>query len=323
MATAEGFGDRLVSRVAVRRSQLVLGLDPDPARLWPQAIELADRTGTGADAAAPLAARAARAVAVHCTLVLEAVADQCVAVKLQVACFERLGAPGWAALSEVVSRARERELLVIADAKRADIDVTAEAYAQAFLGETQTAYGPVPGIGADALTVNPLLGVDSLRPLLIAARERGRGLFVLVRTSNPGAADVQELPLATGGSVSDRLAAMVAELGAVGVGASGISDVGAVVGATAPQRLQRMRAAMPQTPFLLPGIGAQGGRVEELASAFTPGPAGALIAVSRGIVNAYQRAGGDPAMAASEEAGRLRKVAWSLASDGPGGVAIV
>jgi orotidine-5'-phosphate decarboxylase len=235
-------------------------------------------------------------------------------VKLQVACFERLGAPGWAALQEVVERARAQGLLVIADAKRGDIDVTAAAYAQAFFGETPTPFGRVPGLGADALTVNPLLGADSLGPLLEGARANAAGLFVLVRTSNPGAADVQDLSLAGGGSVSERLAAIVAELGASGIGSAGLSDVGAVVGATVPDRLELLRERMPHAVFLLPGVGAQGGKVEDLAAAFAPGPAGGLIAVSRGIVNAHEREGGDPAAAARREAARLRELAWGHAS---------
>jgi orotidine-5'-phosphate decarboxylase len=253
-------------------------------------------------------------VAAHCALVIEAAGEHCVAVKLQVACFERLGAPGWSALQEVAARARDHGLLVIADAKRGDIDVTATAYAQAFFGQTPTPYGPVDGLGADALTVNPLLGADSLAPLVASARERGGGLFVLVRTSNPGAADVQELALAGGGTVSDRLAAIVAELGSGGVGEDGLADVGAVVGATAPQSIGALRELMPSAIFLLPGVGAQGGSVEALAAAFAPGPAGGLIAVSRGIVNAYERLGGDPADAARQEAVRLRELAWTLAS---------
>jgi orotidine-5'-phosphate decarboxylase len=307
----QSFGDRLVSRVAERASQLVLGLDPDPARLWPRAVELAGRAG---DPPAPPAARASLAMAIHCTLAIEAAGEQCVAVKLQVACFERLGAPGWAALSEVVERAREHQLLVIADAKRGDIDVSAAAYGQAFFGETPTVFGAVPGIGVDALTVNPLLGADSLAPLVKAARGRGGGLFVLVRTSNPGASDLQELALAGGGSISERLAEMVAGLGAPSVGSKGLADVGAVVGATAPKRLERLRQLMPAAVFLLPGVGAQGGRVEDLAPAFAPGPAGGLIAASRGIVGAYERDGGDPADAARREAARLRELAWSLAT---------
>jgi orotidine-5'-phosphate decarboxylase len=303
---AESFGDRLAGLVAARASQIVLGLDPDPARLWPAALDAAGAPGP------PPAERAARAVAAHCLLAIEAAGEHCMAVKLQVACFERLGAPGWAALASVARSARAAGLLVIADAKRGDIGVTAAAYAQAFLGETSTPFGTVTGLDVDALTVNPLLGIDSIEPLLTAARARGAGLLILVRTSNPGAADVQELALASSGSVSDRLAGIVCELGAPGVGAAGLSDVGAVVGATASARLEALRAQMPRTIFLLPGVGAQGARVEELAPAFAPGPAGGLIAVSRGIVNAYEQSGGEPAAAARTEATRLRELAWSL-----------
>jgi orotidine-5'-phosphate decarboxylase len=203
---------------------------------------------------------------------------------------------------------------VIADAKRGDIDVTAKAYAQSFLGHTPTPYGPVEGLDADALTINPLLGTDSLTPFVDAARERGGGLFVLVRTSNPGAADLQDLELAGGGTVSDHLATMVARLGAPGTGAAGLSDVGAVVGATAPEQMEALRGLMPAAVFLLPGVGAQGGQVEQLSAAFVPGPAGGLIAASRGIVDAYRKAGGDPATAAAGEAARLRERAWNVAA---------
>src|SRR5262249_36610019 len=158
--------------------------------------------------------------------------------------------------------------------KRGDIGVTAAAYAQTFLGETPTPYGPLPGLGADALTVNPLLGRDSLEPFLITARSHGRGLLVLVRTSNPGASDVQDATLADGRTVSDRLADLVADIGSAGIGHSGLSDIGAVVGATAPGRLGALRERMPHSTFLLPGVGAQGGRVEDLAPAFAAGRAG-------------------------------------------------
>jgi orotidine-5'-phosphate decarboxylase len=300
-----GFGDRVAGCVARRRSQIVLGLDPDPSRLWPEALELAGGTQDEP------AQRAGRAVAAHCRLVLDATAEQCVAVKPQVACFERLGAPGWAALGEVCHDAAQRGLVVIADAKRGDIDVTASAYAQGFFGGTETPFGPVAGLGADALTVNPLLGRDSLEPFVRAARPRGGGLFVLVRTSNPGARDVQELALRDGGDVSEQLAGLVASLGEAG--ASGLSDVGAVVGATAPERLEQLREAMPEAVFLLPGVGAQGGRAEALSAAFAPGPAGGLISASRGIVAAHEQTGGEPADAARREAARLRELTWSIA----------
>jgi len=304
------FGDRLAERVAKRSSQVVLGLDPDPARLWPRALELT----AGADDGAPPAERAARAVTAHCRLVLEAAGDQCVAVKPQVACFERLGAPGWASLREVMRDAAERGLIVIADAKRGDIDITARAYGQAFFGGTPTPFGHVDGLGADLLTVNPLLGRDALAPLVDAARASGGGVLVLVRTSNPGAADVQDRQLSGNGSVSEALAAMVDELGRPGMGERGLSDVGAVTGATAPERLHELRAAMPFAPLLLPGIGPQGGSGRDLAPAFDPGPAGGLVSASRAIVYAHEQGEPrrDPAASAHEAAARLRELVWGL-----------
>jgi orotidine-5'-phosphate decarboxylase len=252
-------------------------------------------------------------VAAHCQLVIETVGEFCAAAKLQLACFERLGAPGWTALASVIATAREHGLLVIADGKRGDIDVSASAYAQAFFGETPTPLGTVPGLGVDALTVNPLLGQESLEPFVTAARAVGAGLFVLVRTSNPGAADIQGLPVAGDAPLSHALAAIVARLGAGGVGSSGLADIGAVVGATAPEHVSILRELMPQAIFLLPGVGAQGGRVELLRDAFAPGPAGGLIAVSRAIVGAHREQGGDPAQAARAAAQRLRDSSWALA----------
>jgi len=307
---AESFGDRLAERVKRRQSQLVLGLDPDPALLWPRALELVG----GVDvASAPPAVRAARAVAAHCTLVIDAVAEHCVAVKPQLACFERLGAPGWEALMEVIGAARAAGLLVIADGKRGDIDVSARAYAQAFFGATPSPFGSVPGLGVDALTVSPWLGRDSLEPFIASAREAGAGLFVLVRNSNPGAVELQDRELGDG-TVSDAVARMVAALGTPGIGESGCSDVGAVVGATAPDHLGRLRELMPNAVFLLPGVGAQGGRIDDLGPVFTLGVASGIISVSRGIVHAHRMSGGDPAAAARREAARLRERAWALSS---------
>jgi orotidine-5'-phosphate decarboxylase len=293
------FAQRLSDAVAARESQIVLGLDPDPVRLWPAAAAAAGPAGEPA-------VRAARSVVEHCRLLIEAAAPACVAVKPQLACFECLGAPGWAALAEVVALARASDLLVIADGKRGDVPVSAAAYAQAFAGATPTLAGDVAGLGVDAFTANPLLGVDALEPLVAS----GAGVFVLVRTSNPGAADLQDRELAGGERLWERLARLVDELGEVR--SCGLSDVGAVMGATAPAHLVRARELMPHAIFLLPGIGAQGGRIEELAPAFTPGRAGGLVSVSRAIVHAHEARGGDPAQAALAEAQRLRAIAWSL-----------
>jgi orotidine-5'-phosphate decarboxylase len=280
--------DRLAALVARRESQIVLGLDPDPARLWPQA--------TGDDAAA--------AVLAHCRAVIDAVAPAAVAVKPQVACFERLGAPGWDALAKTVEHARAAGLFVLADGKRGDIDVTATAYAQGFF----------EGLNADALTVNPYMGLDTLRSFAATSRPAGGGLFALVRTSNPGAADLMDEPLARGGAVWERVAELVATLGDEHRGPdSGLADVGAVLGATRPEHLARARELLPHAIFLLPGVGAQGGRVEDLAPAFAPGRAAGLVTASRSIVRAHEQAPAHaPADAARAEAERLRAAAWAL-----------
>ena len=271
------FRDRLAAAVDDRRSSIVLGLDPDPARVWPQALAAGDCTP-------------ADAVVAHCSALIAAAGPACVAVKPQVACFERLGAAGWSALERVAAAARAAGLLVLADAKRGDIGVTAEAYAAGLLG-------PPPGLDADAMTVNPYLGEDTLEPYLATQR----GVFVLVRTSNPGAADLQDATLEGGDRVWEHVARMVDAL-----------DADAVVGATQPEHLARARALMPRATFLLPGVGAQGGRVEDLAPAFEPGRHGGLVTASRSIARAHEQHGGEPGPAAREEAERLREAAWAL-----------
>ena len=288
-----------------RSSQLVLGLDPDPGALWP------DAHAAAADGSSPEEAASA-AVLAHCRALIEATADSCVAVKPQLARFEALGAPGWGVLAQVARIAREHGLLVIADGKRGDIDITAGAYAGALTTGIDSPFGHIEGLGVDLMTVNPLMGRDAITPFVDAARAAGSGVLILVRTSNPGAADIEDLRLEGGETVWERVAHLVEELGRPGIGASGLSDVGAVVGATAPGHLARARELMGSATFLLPGIGAQGGRVEDLRAAFSPGPAGGLVSASRSIAGAHVTAGGDPATAARTEAEALREKAWTL-----------
>ncbi len=328
-----GFGVRIAERVAKRESQIVLGLDPDPGSLWPGSEE-GEQGGRGGSPAE----RAAAAVRAHCRALIDAAGPACVAVKAQLACFERLGEPGRGALADALAYARERGLLSIADGKRGDVDVSAAAYAQSLFAGLDTPFGPVEGMRVDMATANPLMGADALLPLLDAARACDAAVLVLVRTSNPGAADVEDLQLASGGTVWERIARLVDELGREGdrsAGGSsttvrgereapglpqehgiaqehGITDVGAVMGATAPDHLLRARELMPRALFLLPGVGAQGGRVEELGPAFAPGRAGALVSASRSIANAHLQRGGSPADAARAEAERLREAAWRL-----------
>jgi len=277
--------------------------------LWPAAGEADASSAPGAT----VAARTATAVARHCVQAIDAAGGSCVAVKPQLACFERLGSLGWAALEAVVAAAQRMGLLVIADGKRGDVPVTALAYGQAMVGETPGVFGGVPGLGADAFTANPLLGRDSLEPLLDAARAAGAGCFVLVRTSNPGAAEIQDAAEGGAPPLHERLAALVDELGTEMTGDCGLSSVGAVTGATRPDLLARLRELMPRAIFLLPGVGAQGGSVESLTPAFAPHPAAGLIAASRSIVDAHRERGGDPAAAAAQAADELRAAAWAVA----------
>jgi len=322
------FGDRLASAVAERKSQIVLGIDPDPQKLWPEAVEALaesrarlvlaladversaalDRGLGGRDGRLDAAA----AVLGHCLALIEAAAPSCVAAKPQLACFERLGFAGWLALEATVASAQDHGLLVIADGKRGDIASSARAYEQALFGGTDTPFGHSHGLGADAVTANPLLGRDALAPFVDGASATGAGVFVLVRTSNRGAADLFDAELASGGPLWERLAGLVAAAGTPGP-ESGLAQVGAVTGATVPRHLARMRELMPQAPFLLPGIGAQGGSVADLAPAFAPGRAAGLVSASRSIADAHETSGEAPSTAAHAEAERLREAAWALA----------
>jgi len=241
--------------------------------------------------------------------VIGLVAPSCVAVKLQLACFERLGAPGWVALERAASAARGAGLLVIADGKRGDVPVSAAAYAGGLFGSTPTPWGDVQGIRADAATVNGVLGADSLAPFVDVAAERGAGLFILVRTSNPGAADLLDAD-ADGAPVHERIAELVASLAPRLAGGGELSGAGAVVGATEPRHISRLRELMPRAIFLLPGVGAQGGSAQELGPAFACGRAGALVTASRSIAGAS-----DPATAAAG----LRKQVWDVACRGAAG----
>lgn len=234
---------------------------------------------------------------------IELAGPSCVAVKPQLACFERLGSAGWHALGQTVEAAHAAGLLAIADGKRGDVPVSAAAYGQAMVGSTPTPWGDVPGLGADAFTANPILGGDAIDTLIDAAAQAGAGIFFLVRTSNPGAADLLDQP-APDAPLHDRIAGLLAERAGRLAGERGLSGVGAVVGATAPQLLAGLRELMPTAVFLLPGVGVQGGRPEDLGSAFAAGPASALVTASRSIATA-----GDPGAAARE----LRDQVWSIA----------
>lgn len=237
------FTSRLRDRTLALRTRLCLGLDPRAA-----------------------AYEDARHLGAHTLEVLAACADHAACVKPQLAFFEALGSRGIDLLEDVCARARSLGLPVLLDAKRGDIGSTAEAYASAWLSG---------GHAGDAITVNPYLGWETLTPFVSAARANGGGVFVLVKTSNPGSRDLQE-----GGS-AEKVAAEVARLGEEE--SADLSSVGAVVGATHPGELGAWRRRMPRSTLLIPGLGVQGGRAEDLAPAFLPGGIGAVASASRAV----------------------------------------
>jgi orotidine-5'-phosphate decarboxylase len=271
----ESFADRLEAAVARVKNPCLVGLDPHLDAL-PEEFARARDPGTSR-------AERARAVGDFLCAVIEIAGGKVAAVKPQSAFFEIFGADGATAWERVTSAARAADLLVIGDVKRGDIDSTARAYAQAYLeGDGSGDRRCV----CDAITVNPYLGEDSLQPFVEACRRSGAGLYVLVRTSNPGSARLQ---LHGTPPLFERVADLVASAGATLVGECGLSSIGAVVGATQPKELAALRARMPKTPFLLPGYGAQGAGAKDIAAGFLPRGRGALVNSSRGILFAHRQ----------------------------------
>ena len=265
------FADSLAAAVRRCGNPVLVGLDPRAESL-PRSLLAAARNDWTATAAA---------YRTFCREVIDVVAPLVPAVKPQAAFFEQLGPPGMSALADVIAYAREKGLLVIVDGKRNDIGSTAAAYAQAYLGAP-----PASAWGADALTVSPYLGDDSLAPFVDVARQRGAGVFVLVKTSNPGGGLFQDL-VAQGEPLYQHVARFVERLASETAGACGYGIVGAVVGATYPQQLAELRAKMPHTIFLVPGFGSQGGTARDVAAAFDSRGFGAIVNNSRGIIFAH------------------------------------
>jgi len=262
------FADTLATAVRRCGSTALVGLDPRIASLPSELAPGGDRTP-------------AEAYRLFCREIIDIVAPYVPAVKPQAAFFEELGPAGMTALADVIAYARSKSLLVILDGKRNDIDSTAAAYASAYLGAGSA-------WGADALTVSPYLGDDSLQPFVDASRNAGAGIFVLVKTSNPGGGAFQDLT-AGGRKVYDHVAATVERLAAEDAGECGYGPTGAVVGATYPEQLAELRKAMPHVWILVPGYGAQGGGAADVAGAFDANGLGAIVNSSRGIIFAHTR----------------------------------
>lgn len=273
------FGDRVVQAVREAGNAVMVGLDPRSESLPPGFLPSGsvDRAGV------------ARAFAAFGCEVVEVVAGRVPAVKFQAACYEAYGSEGMQALHETAELARGRGLVVVIDGKRNDIGSTAEAYARAYVGRSAVGDRMEPIWPADAVTVNAYLGSDGVRPFINEAAREGRGLFVLVRTSNPSAREFQDL-ISDGRPLYRHVAERLAEWAAPHRGESGYSFVGAVVGATYPDELRVLREALPGVLFLVPGYGAQGGTARDVAHAFDAQGLGAFVNSSRGLTFAYERA---------------------------------
>lgn len=274
------YSTRLNTRIRVLKTPALVGIDPR-WDLLPASIRVIAESRS-----ANRCERDAWAFEAFSKQLIDIVAPLVPAIKPQIAFFEQLGVPGFRALYSVMNYARQAGLIVIADAKRGDIGSTAEAYANAWLAGEDPNGAAWP---ADALTINPYLGTDSLQPFVDLAHRRGAGLYVLVRTSNPGAAEFQDR-LSDGQPLFEIVARTVQRLSETTRAADhDFGCVGAVVGATWPVQLQKLRSQMPAVPLLIPGYGSQGGTSSDTAGAFNPNGLGALINSSRGINFAWQR----------------------------------
>lgn len=265
------FGDRLAAAVRRKRSAVCVGLDPRWSSL-PESI----RAGIDIQDRAAVAS----ATECYCRCVIDAVVDVAAIIKPQAAFYEQLGPEGMQALHSVIAYANQQGLDVLLDGKRGDIGSTAEGYADAYLGRSSP-------WSCDALTVNPYLGDDTLEPFVKTANDRGAGIFVLVKTSNPGSGFLQDLNW-QGQTLYYRVSQVVQQHALQSRGSSGYGNVGAVVGATYPEQLAEMRSAMPNAWLLIPGYGAQGGTADDVSVGFDEAGLGAIVNSSRGIIFAYQ-----------------------------------
>ena len=273
--------DALIERIVGMKNPTCVGLDtsfdylPDEMRAWVK----------------DFAGAAERIFDFNKTLI-DRLYDVVPSVKVQIAYYEMYGAPGLKAFEETLRYAAEKGLIVIADAKRNDIGSTAACYSSAFLGETNVEGNALRAFPADFLTVNAYLGTDGIAPFVDDCKKRDRGIFVLVKTSNPSSGELQNKLLADGTPVYEYMGALVEKWGEGTEGKYGYSAVGAVVGATHPEEAARLRKLLPHTFFLIPGYGAQGGNAQMLKCCFGADGLGGVVNNSRGILCAYRKRGG-------------------------------
>ena len=295
--------DRLIENIVKMQNPTVAGLDPKldyvPESIKTKCFEKYGKTLEGA----------ATALFEFNKALIDALYDIVPAVKPQAAYYEMYGWQGVKALCDTIAYAKSKGMFVITDGKRNDIGTTMEAYATAHLGHTDVAGESIDAFGADALTVNGYLGTDGIKPLAKICDSDDKGIFVLVKTSNPSSGELQDMKLETNESVYEHMGKMCEGWGEDLMGKHGYSAVGAVVGATYPDQLGEMREKLPHTSFLVPGYGAQGGGADDVKNAFDENGLGAIINSSRGIMCAWKKQGlteDDFAVAARKEAERMR-----------------
>ena len=281
--------DVLQEKILEKHNPTVAGLDPKPEQIPAHILEAAYRDyGTGL-------AGAAEAVWQFNRGLIDALCDVVPAVKPQAAYYERLGWQGLAVMEKTIAYAKEQGLFVIADIKRGDIGSTASAYADGWLGSTAVEGNSYKVFDADCVTLNGYMGSDSVNPFLKTCVAEDKTCFVLVKTSNPGSGELQNVPAGEGSTVYGLMADLIEKWGADTKGKYGYTRVGAVTGATHPKELEEIRAKMPHTFLLVPGYGAQGGTAEDVRHAFHQGGKGAIVNSSRGIICAWQKTGKDGA----------------------------
>ena len=269
--------DKLITRIKQTNNPTVMGLDPRYDMI-PENIKskyLADVQG------------ACKAIVEFNKSLIDSVCDIVPAVKPQIAFYEMFGVEGIKAFEETAKYAKEKGMIVIADIKRGDIGSTAEGYSNAFIGKTPIGNEKVSIYDVDFITVNPYLGIDGVKPFIDDCKEYGKGIFILVKTSNKSSGELQDLKLEDGRTIYEKVAELVNEWGEDLVGEYGYSSVGAVVGATYPIQIKELREIMPKTYFLIPGYGAQGGKAEDIALGFKDG-IGGIVNASRSLMAAYK-----------------------------------
>lgn len=277
------FADRLNKAIKDKGSVVCVGLDPRLSKIPSFIQEKALKENKNKFTAA------AEAILEFNKGIIDAVHDLVPAVKPQVAFYEIFGEEGMRAYRQTIEYAHTKNLIVIADIKRNDIGSTAEAYADSYLGTVDVFGEETAVFDADAVTITPYLGWDGIKPFAEKCAEFGKGMFILVKTSNPSSGDIQDLQTQDGNTIYEIMGMLVESWGAGDIGESGYNPIGAVVGATYPEQAKRLREIMPNSIFLVPGYGAQGGSAEDVKPCFNEDGLGAIVNSSRGIIFAYEK----------------------------------